>query len=334
MTRVLSELGGFEVAHELDPADALRRVETEQWDLLITDIELPGMSGLELLERVRELVPDLPVAVITGHPSVDYAVSALRGAAAEFLSKPISAEDLTAKATEPGRGGPGGARRGPGDGAGHRGPSRRRGDRRGRRAAGPPGGRRHGGHPDPFPRGPRRRPARTRPRVAAGRRHHRRPAVPGRPGGHPHRRGVPDDQRHRRGRRGSPADHRLHPFCARRPPGSPQHQPRGYGRLPARRAGLLLPVPVGDHRVPPDVFRHHRCSRRWQAPGHRRVRLADRRARLPGARPDHRDGPVLVPVRRRQPRRAVRDDPGPRRWQAACRSRPVPRRSRSANACR
>ena len=99
MTRVLSELGGFEVAHELDPADALRRVETEEWDLLITDIELPGMSGLELLERVRELVPDLPVAVITGHPSVDYAVSALRGAAAEFLSKPISAEDLAAKAT-------------------------------------------------------------------------------------------------------------------------------------------------------------------------------------------------------------------------------------------
>ena len=77
----------------------MRRVETEQWDLLITDIELPGMSGLELLERVRELVPDLPVAVITGHPSVDYAVSALRGAAAEFLSKPISAEDLAAKAT-------------------------------------------------------------------------------------------------------------------------------------------------------------------------------------------------------------------------------------------
>ena len=100
MTRVLSEFGGFEVAHELDPGDALRRVETEQWDLLITDIELPGMSGLELLERVRELVPDLPVAVITGHPSVDYAVSALRGSAAEFLRKPVSAADLLAKATE------------------------------------------------------------------------------------------------------------------------------------------------------------------------------------------------------------------------------------------
>jgi len=97
MTRVLRERGGFDVMHELDPVDALRRVETEHWDLLITDIELPSMSGLELLERVRELVPDLPVAVITGHPSLDYAVSALRGAAAEFLSKPISAGSLVAK---------------------------------------------------------------------------------------------------------------------------------------------------------------------------------------------------------------------------------------------
>jgi two-component system, NtrC family, response regulator HydG len=99
MTRVLRE-DGFDVTHELHPADALRRVQTEQWDLLITDIELPDMNGLELLERARELVPDLPVAVITGNPTVDYAVSALRGAAAEFLSKPISAADLAAKAAE------------------------------------------------------------------------------------------------------------------------------------------------------------------------------------------------------------------------------------------
>jgi LmbE family N-acetylglucosaminyl deacetylase/CheY-like chemotaxis protein len=99
LTRVLRN-GGFDVAHELDAHAGLSCVKAEQWDLLITDIELPGMSGLELLERVTELAPDLPVAVLTGHPSVDYAVSALRGAAAEFLSKPVSAADLLAKATE------------------------------------------------------------------------------------------------------------------------------------------------------------------------------------------------------------------------------------------
>jgi LmbE family N-acetylglucosaminyl deacetylase/ActR/RegA family two-component response regulator len=99
LSRVLRS-GGFDVAHELDAPAALFRVEAEQWDLLITDIELPGMNGLELLERVSEKVPELPVAVLTGHPSVDYAVTALRGSAAEFLSKPVSAADLLAKATE------------------------------------------------------------------------------------------------------------------------------------------------------------------------------------------------------------------------------------------
>ncbi|HEY0937414.1 MAG TPA: response regulator, partial [Trebonia sp.] len=90
--------GGFEVTHELDSEGALERVHTGRWDLLITDIELPGMSGLELLERVRELLPALPVAVVTGNPTVDYAVSALRGAAAEFLLKPVGRDELLAKA--------------------------------------------------------------------------------------------------------------------------------------------------------------------------------------------------------------------------------------------
>ena len=58
------------------------------------------MTGLELLERVRQLHPDLPVAVLTGHPTIDYAVSALRSSAAEFLQKPITPENLVAKATE------------------------------------------------------------------------------------------------------------------------------------------------------------------------------------------------------------------------------------------
>jgi LmbE family N-acetylglucosaminyl deacetylase/CheY-like chemotaxis protein len=100
LSRVLRSRGSFYVTHELDSAGALHRIETEEWDLLITDIELPGMSGLELLDRVRSLVPGLPVAVLTGHPSVDYAVTALRNSAAEFMQKPIAADDLVAKATE------------------------------------------------------------------------------------------------------------------------------------------------------------------------------------------------------------------------------------------
>jgi DNA-binding NtrC family response regulator len=100
LTRVLRTRGGFEVTHELDSIGALRCIETEQWDLLITDVGLPGMTGLELLERVRQLEPDLPAAVLTGNPMVDYTGSALRHAAAEFLQKPIGAQELVAKATE------------------------------------------------------------------------------------------------------------------------------------------------------------------------------------------------------------------------------------------
>lgn len=96
--RVLTS-GGFDVTHQPDAEGALARVHTELWDLLITDIQLPGTNGLELLDRVRELAPGLPVAVLTGHASVDYAVSALRGAAAEFLQKPVSRPELIARAT-------------------------------------------------------------------------------------------------------------------------------------------------------------------------------------------------------------------------------------------
>jgi phosphoserine phosphatase RsbU/P len=92
--------GGYDVAYELSSEVTLCRIQGEQWDLLITDIELPGMSGLELLERVRETSPALPVALLTGHPSVDYAVTARCWAATDFLTKPVSRDELLAKAAE------------------------------------------------------------------------------------------------------------------------------------------------------------------------------------------------------------------------------------------
>src|SRR6201996_6487692 len=100
LSRVLRSRGGFEVVHEPDAAAGLSRIEGQSWDLLLTDIELPGMTGLELLERVRQLVPDLPVAVVPRHAPVGYAGARARRAAAEFLEKPITAEVLVAKATE------------------------------------------------------------------------------------------------------------------------------------------------------------------------------------------------------------------------------------------
>ena len=62
MVRVLRS-GGYDVTHEMSSEDALSRVQAEQWDLLITDIELPGMNGLELLERAHAIEPGLPVVL-------------------------------------------------------------------------------------------------------------------------------------------------------------------------------------------------------------------------------------------------------------------------------
>jgi|SRR5450631_2584052 two-component system response regulator HydG len=95
-TKVL-QARGFEIKHLLDPLEGLRQVESESWDLVITDVEMPRMTGLEFLERVRALDPSLPVAVVTAHPSVARAVTTLRQAGTEFIPKPITPDDLVVR---------------------------------------------------------------------------------------------------------------------------------------------------------------------------------------------------------------------------------------------
>jgi DNA-binding NtrC family response regulator len=101
LARILRTHGPFEVGYELSAVSALRRLQAELWDLLITDIEMPGMTGLELVRQVRQLVPGLPIMVITGHPTVENLITALRRSVAELLPKPVAAEDLISRAAAP-----------------------------------------------------------------------------------------------------------------------------------------------------------------------------------------------------------------------------------------
>ena len=94
--QVLAVRNGFEVVHTPDPAEALQLVRSESWDLVMTDVEMPGMTGIELLEMLRQADPCLPVAVVTAHATVDVAVGALRNRADEFLEKPLRPTQLTA----------------------------------------------------------------------------------------------------------------------------------------------------------------------------------------------------------------------------------------------
>ncbi len=103
---VLERRGGFEVRSILDPHVARQTVDTFRPDVVVTDIEMPGMTGLELLAQLRADQPALPVIIMTAHVSVEYAVGALRAQADEFLTKPIDSAHLVsvvARLAEQGR---------------------------------------------------------------------------------------------------------------------------------------------------------------------------------------------------------------------------------------
>jgi CheY-like chemotaxis protein len=93
---VLAKRGRFEVTHTADPAVALQLVAGGCWDLVLTDVEMPGMTGLELLDALRRTAPALPVAVITAHAHLRAA--ALIRRADEFLTKPLGVDQLLATA--------------------------------------------------------------------------------------------------------------------------------------------------------------------------------------------------------------------------------------------
>jgi diguanylate cyclase (GGDEF)-like protein len=85
---------GFDVEAVGDAEAALARLRDERYDLLVTDVVMPGIDGLELLERAKKLRPELDVIVLTGLDSVDAAVRAMRGGAHHYLVKPVSPEAL------------------------------------------------------------------------------------------------------------------------------------------------------------------------------------------------------------------------------------------------
>lgn len=80
---------GFERAEHL-----LEAIEHAQPDVLITDVRMPGMSGITLLERMRSSCPTLPIIVITAHSDLENAVAAYKGGAFEYLPKPFDIDEV------------------------------------------------------------------------------------------------------------------------------------------------------------------------------------------------------------------------------------------------
>src|SRR5215467_8732307 len=91
---VLLETEGYRVATVGSGEEALARIEEQEFDVIVADVVMPGLSGLEVLERSRELRPHAAVILMTGHATVEMAIEALRKGACDYLQKPFVLHDL------------------------------------------------------------------------------------------------------------------------------------------------------------------------------------------------------------------------------------------------
>ena len=81
---------GYEVSGACDGLEAVAALETRPFDLVITDLMMPGLSGVEVLRAARRIDPNYPVIVITGYPSRRNAEELLALGASDFLAKPFN----------------------------------------------------------------------------------------------------------------------------------------------------------------------------------------------------------------------------------------------------
>jgi len=90
------EKSGFEVECFEDPAAAVKRIDEKEFDIVVTDLRMEGMDGIEILEHVMQRCKHTRVILITGYATVEVAREALVKGAFDFISKPFKPKDLRA----------------------------------------------------------------------------------------------------------------------------------------------------------------------------------------------------------------------------------------------
>ena len=83
------EYEGHEVQDAPDGMEGLKKIEAEKFDIILSDIKMPKMDGMELLDKILELQNDTPIIMISGHGTIETAVEAIKKGAYDFISKPL-----------------------------------------------------------------------------------------------------------------------------------------------------------------------------------------------------------------------------------------------------
>jgi DNA-binding NtrC family response regulator len=92
--KTLFEMSGWDIHDAMSGPEGIEKIERERYDVILTDLKMPGADGIELLRAAKKIQTDAEVVVMTGYGTVDSAIEAMRAGAFHFLLKPFRAEEV------------------------------------------------------------------------------------------------------------------------------------------------------------------------------------------------------------------------------------------------
>jgi DNA-binding response OmpR family regulator len=98
LSKGLNEVGGYSVEEAESAEEALQIIERKMFDLVLVDLQLPKMDGLQLISEIVNSKPEILTILVTGHASIDSALEAMRRGASDYLIKPFELEEMLVRA--------------------------------------------------------------------------------------------------------------------------------------------------------------------------------------------------------------------------------------------
>ncbi len=94
LAMIIREKTNHQVTTTSNPLEVLELVKTEDYDLVISDLKMPGMDGVELIAEIRKMDSNIPILIITAYGSIESAEEAVRKGAYDYITKPFRKEQI------------------------------------------------------------------------------------------------------------------------------------------------------------------------------------------------------------------------------------------------